>query len=55
MTQLVRIIDLLEQYDRIASNAMDPALGPFVAPYQLTALREEKDKLVQELKKGELI
>ena len=51
MTQLNRIINLLEQYDRLAATAMDPALGPFVAPYQLTALRAEKDKLVQELKK----
>ncbi len=51
MTQLVRIIDLLEQYDRIATNAMDSTIRPFIAPYQLTALRAEKDKLVQELKK----
>lgn len=51
MTQLVRIIDLLEQYDRIAANAMDDTIRPFIAPYQLTALKTEKDKLVQELKK----
>lgn len=53
MTKLNRIINLLEQYDRLAATAMNPVLGPFVAPYQLTALREEKNNLVQELKESQ--
>lgn len=50
MTRLERLLNLLEQYDRLADLVIDEdEMYWSIAPSRLKELRKEKDQLTQEL------
>ena len=49
MTRLDRVLNLLEDYDRLADLIIDDDICRSVAPSRLEELRKEKDQLTQEL------
>lgn len=49
MTRLDRVLNLLEQYDRLADLIIDDDICRSIAPSRLKELRQEKDQLTQEL------
>ena len=48
MTRLDRVLTLLDDYDALIDNVTDDYMKKLIA-YKLDAMREEKEKLTQEL------
>jgi hypothetical protein len=49
MTRLDRLLNLLEEYDRLVDLTINDDVCRFLAPSRLEDLRKEKEKLTQEL------